>query len=319
VAASTLFTDPAAVDAWDAWFRWRDDVGLRDRTISSTWWRVADAIALAEGPRASAWSQRLVHAFSLWRLLPDERLLASAGTGAAPDRGGILHAVVNVAAFVIAPMTSHAKLDVHEFDDTTVLAMRLLDDARAAVMAGDETVELRIGLMGFADALAMLGIDYDSLDAMEQARGIAHALASGALRGSVELARERGGAPCDQERLAAVARSRHLSPALIADAQRWGVRHARLSRIQPHPRLSLLANNASVALDPAAHRPASLTAQVGIRAAMQPWIDDPIDYPLRATDAPDALDAERAARLASEHRLPSPRVGLPDTGPVELR
>lgn len=307
------------MDAWDAWFRWRDGDGLRDRDISSTWRRVADAIALAEGARATAWSQCLVQAFSRWRLLPDERLLRSAGTGAALDRGGVLHAVVNVAAFVIAPMASHAKLDVHELDDITALAMRLLDDARAAVLAGDETVELRIGLMGFADALAMLGIDYDSLDAIEQARGIAHALASGALRGSVELARERGGTPCDLEPLLAVARSRHISPALIADAQRWGARHPRLSCIQPHPRLALLANNASVALDPAAHRPATLTAQVGIRAAMQPWIDDPIDYPLRAACAPDAFDVEQAARLAAEHRLPSPRISVPDIGPADMR
>ena len=42
------FLDPVAVEAWDAWFRWREDGQLRDISVEATWERVAGALAQAE-------------------------------------------------------------------------------------------------------------------------------------------------------------------------------------------------------------------------------------------------------------------------------
>ena len=75
VTTFTTFSSPAAVDAWDAEFRWRDAHRLRDVTIDDTWHRVAEAAAAAEPEHASAWSARFVDAFSRWRLLPEAHLL----------------------------------------------------------------------------------------------------------------------------------------------------------------------------------------------------------------------------------------------------
>ena len=311
---TTRFTDPAAVDAWDHWFRWRHAEGLRDRTIDATWARVAQAVAEAVDDRACM--RRYIDAFSRWQLLPDERLLRSAGTASNPGPLDSPAATLNVSAFVTAPLTRQAQWDVEAFSRVAALAVRLLDDA--LVVAHGATPgfrDLRIGVIGFADALGLLGIGYADPEAVELVRRVGAALAHGTLRGAVDLAHERG--PIDRHPVHRVAlwRDRGTPAPLIDDALRWGVRHARLSAIERQPRLALLANNASDALDPAPprHRPRAdgtansqatphtprvttvdhLTPQLALRAAIRPWIDAPIDYPL-VTPA----DADPQTRVA---------------------
>lgn len=325
MAHTTEFTDPAAVEAWDAWFRWRSDEGLRDRTIDATWWRVAEALATVEGVQAPLWAYRFVEAFSRWRLLPDARILRSAGTGEACDLEDGLSAVLNAAAFVTLPSSPQASLDTQALIATAALAVRMLDDAALALFP-DAPVrpEARIGLIGMADALRLLGLAYDSPQARDQARIVAACLAQGALRGSVDLACERGACDTDLEPLRALWQLREMPAALVEDAARCGVRYARLTGIEPHPRLAQLANNASDALDavPAVPResqesgrrheaflPAasasfpSLTAQVELRAALQPWIDAPIAYPLALLAPTEPTEIEAAMRLADQHGL----------------
>lgn len=307
MVSTTRFTDPAAVDAWDNWFRWRHAQGLRDRTIDATWARVAHAVAEAVDDRACM--RRYIDAFSRWQLLPDERLLRSAGTASNPGPLDSPAATLNVAAFVTAPLTRQAQWDAEGFSRVAALAARLLDDA--LVVAHGPTPgfrDLRIGVMGFADALGLLGIGYDDAGAVELARRVGAALAHGTLRGTVDLARERGAIDQHPAHRVAQWRDRGTPEPLVDDALRWGVRHVRLSAIERQPRLALLANNASDALDPApppgpraegtassaatrhgARAPAvaNIAAQLALRAAIQPWIDAPIDYPLVAPAEPD--------------------------------
>lgn len=325
MAHTTEFTDPAAVEAWDAWFRWRSDEGLRDRTIDATWWRVAEALAVVEGMQAPLWAYRFVEAFSRWRLLPDARILRSAGTDDACDFADGLSAVLNAAAFVSLPSSPQAGLDTQALTATAALAVRMLDDAALALFP-DAPVRpgAHIGLIGMADALRLLGLAYDSPQARDQARIVAACLAQGALRGSVDLACERGACDTDLEPLRALWRMREMPAALVEDAVRCGVRYARLTDIAPHPRLAQLANNASDALDPVPavprepHEPArrletshqaasapfpSLIAQVELRAVLQPWIDAPIAYPLALMAPSDPAEIEAAMRLADQHGL----------------
>lgn len=303
----TRFVDPAAVDAWDRWFRWRHAGSLYDRTIDATWQRVADAIA-GHDKHGMSWAHRYVEAFSHWLLLPDERLLRAAGTGV--EAGPLVppSAALNVAAFVVSPQTDQARFDDERFSGVAALAVRLLDDALVATAGTAPSVSaLHIGLIGFGDALQMLGIGYDDAHALAQARTVGRALAIGTLRGTTELARERGSIADGTAHLAALCRDRDLPLALVEDAKRQGVRHARLTAIERQPRLALLANNASDALDPSLPRQrrasamgttrraaAGMTmtvedmmaAQLAIRAAIQPWIDAPIDYPLATVCEP---------------------------------
>jgi len=344
VVPTTCFTDPAAVDAWDRWFRWRDARGTRDRTIDATWWRVARATAASAG-----WAERYADAFSRWQLLPDERLLKSAGTGVPSPAWDALSATLNVASFVRAPRTPRARFDRESFSGIAGLAVRLLDDAlvhaEAADTAGVHTSappppagipdvasaapRLHIGVLGLADALHLLGVDYDSPAAAAMAAQVGQALAEGTLAASVELARERG-ARVVPVLTPLLMRGRVLPLALARDLQRYGLRHGRLTAIERQPRLALLANRASDALCPsplraraqpvsamaawlavgrapldadAACRPGQpeaectgserlgserlgserlVAAQQALRAAIRPWIDAPIDYPLGA-------------------------------------
>ena len=299
--SASPFTTVAAVESWDTWFRWRDSGGLRDRTIETTWWRVARAIAAAEAGQAEEWSRRFFEAFAQWRLLPDETLLRCAGTLGDAATVGPLTATVNAAAFARGP---GSRFDFAGLADAAALAVRLLDDARpSAAAAGGRDEEIRVGLLGMGDALEELGLDYDSAAARNFAGDVASALAHGALRGSVELARERGaraGAPDANGPVPKV------DAALADDLHRWGGRFARLTAIAPQPRLARLANAASDALDPSVRTPASLVSQLRMRAAAQPWIDAPIDYPLALSGERSGDQVEEASRFAQSQGIALP-------------
>jgi len=296
VVVVTRFTDPIAVDTWDTWFRWREGGALRDFTIDATWWRVAEALANVEGMQAPLWAYRYVDAFSRWRLLPDERLLQSAGTGAMIADFDRPAAVLNVAAFVVASST--LRFDRDRFAETAAMAVRLLDGALGLHGSAQPSAGLRIGVIGLADALGLLGLPYASVEAQLQAREIATALAEGTLRGAIDLAGERGALDPhpDRHRLEARWRTRGVSDWLIREGLRCGVRYTALTAIDPHPRLASLANSVNDALDPSPVRAGNealldaesfRAAQLELRAVMQPWIDAPIDYPfIEATSCP---------------------------------
>jgi ribonucleoside-diphosphate reductase alpha chain len=247
------FVDAVAVEAWDAWFRWRDRAELHDLSIDATHARVAHALAAAEpAASAAAFERNLVDACSSWQLLLDERLLASAGTHRAqwPDDAPV--AVLNPAMFVRDRLSANARFDHAAFASIAELAVHALDNALALASpcsAGDGT-HLRIGLVGLADALAFLGLGYDTAGARGEAYWIAQTLAEGCCRGTIRLACDRG----PRRQLADHPRLRSMldsSPfALRRDAERYGLRHSQLTAITSQQRLALLANNVADAIDP---------------------------------------------------------------------
>jgi ribonucleoside-diphosphate reductase alpha chain len=232
------FTDMVAVRAWDTWFRWRDAVGLRDRTIDATWWRVARAIARAEGAHADAWSRRFYDAFSRWQLLPDEALVRTAGTTLPRSRDDVLRVSVNAHAFATGRADS-----LDGLAEAGTLAVRILDDARKGLDAPPG--EFHVCLLGVAQALSVLGLEYDSDAGRQAAAGMAAAVARGVRLGIDET----GLANC-------------------------------LTAIEPQPRLAALANATSDGIEPLPGATASADARRGLRLAVQPWIDAPIDTPV---------------------------------------
>ena len=275
MAIATRFTDPIAVETWDACFRWREGDALRDVTIDDTWWRVAHAVAAPERGK-SAWAGRYVEAFARLRLLPDERLLRCAGTDVPNETTDSPAAVLNAGAFVDAWVGMPPRFNRKAFMDTAALAARLLDDALRSTQLFTPDAGLRIGLVGFGDALAKLGVPYDTGAAREFARVMATDLAEGCLRGAVALAEERGGTRSPG--LVARLQSQGMPAPLVEAALRHGVRHGQLTCLEPHPLLARLANGARDALDPApnAASPSALEAERAIGEEMQPWIDAPI-------------------------------------------
>ena len=311
------FLDAAAVDAWDAWFRLREDGELRDLSIESTWQRVATALAGAEVATAKPWSRLFFEAQAQWRLVLDERVLAGAGSAAAVWPADPV-AVLNLPAFVGGAFTAGAHVDDAALRDTAEIAVRCLDNVGLLNATG--TAAPHVGVIGLADALAMLGDDYDSDRARCRASAVARTIAEGCLAASIRLARERGARMRPNDIVRQTWRRRDVPLHLVADADACGLRHAQLTSIQPQPRLAQFANNVTDALDPlgceygwrgrssrarpgqpcgyaaavarlvvngesalrAVAPPADVpaAAQLALRASMQAWVDAPIDYPL---------------------------------------
>lgn len=297
------FVTPVAVEAWDTWFRWRENGALRDDTIDATWRRVASALASVEDESGrAAFERRLLDAFVGWRLLLDERVLATAGTGKGSWSDDDLVAVVNAACFVRAHGALRPTLDIDAMKDCADLAVHALDNAiLLGNGAGRGAKKLRVGVIGLADALTSLGLDYAGAEARACAQSVAQALAEGSLRATVALAATRDAmVRCDASWIDS-ARRRGMPADLIERASLHGLRHASLTAITSQPRLARLANNASDAVLPAAgvntsagHGAArwtamsatSVPAQLDMRGAMQPWIDEPIACPVRSADTP---------------------------------
>lgn len=333
------FIDPVAVEAWDAWFRWRGRSGLHDISIEDTWRRVAAALAAPESPPdAAQWRARFQQALLAWRLLPDERLLASAGTGRIAWAQGPLHACLNMAGFV--PPVSQFQLAA--ITDCAALAVRALDNA--ALIARMAKPRLRIGLIGVAGALHLLGLRYDSDEGRALVASFARALAEGCFRASIELARERGAGRGDAAAAIVRGARRGLPENLLREAETCGLRHCATTAITSQRRLAMLANAVADGLDPlmgANHAyifvaPGgertvvssgyALTVSIGdhdaatpdtlenqgwqpqlrMRAAVQPFVDQAIAYPLLVAHLPDDRERSEAERLASRLGLVKP-------------
>jgi ribonucleoside-diphosphate reductase alpha chain len=245
---SSPFLETAAVDAWDAWFRWREHGELRDVSVDATWQRVANALAEAEADSQADWGLRYFDAQAQWRLLVDERILASAGTACAEWPANPV-AVINAASFVVAPCTPQVRIDHRAMQCTAELAVRCLDNALQLCSRSDCGTP-RVGLIGVADAIALLNHGYDSPAGRNEAGEIAKSLAAGCMRANVSLAAERGAKLTCSDEIRTAARARRMPQELIDDAIRLGLRHRELSAITSQRRLARFANNVSDALDP---------------------------------------------------------------------
>lgn len=322
------FLNPQAVETWDTWFRWRSDGQLLDVTIDDTWARVASALTTEPSTRRPGYKRWLAHSLAGWHLLLDERVIAGAGTATQQWRADDLYAALNAACFVRAPRTGHATFDFVHFEEVAALALHALDDA--ATLAGDDAGQppcVRVGIVGLSDALALLGLAYDSDDGRAQAAAIARALAHGCLAGSIALARDRGARVRCDDVWSEQARRRGYRRDLIEAAARYGLRQRLHTSIVSQPRLALFANGVADALDPLpTHIPgmadasasrrcddamsaiaaADVTAQLRLRAAVQPWIDEPIAYPVVIDCEPRPADIDAWNALAHELDLAPP-------------
>lgn len=248
-ATPTSFVDPVAVEAWDAWFRWREGNELRDLTIDATWSRVTGALSSLAPAQPVQHEQQIGDAISSWRLLPDERILAGAGTRGFvwPRRG--LSTTINVARFVSLPFTARASFQAEPLAATVLLALRLMDDVRHA--AGCADAALRLGIVGLADAVALLGADYTDDSGVAAAEQIARLFATASLLASSELARERGAVADTDAREHTLRRfDAQLSAGERRTIRVHGLRFGPLTTADSQPRLALLANNVADALQP---------------------------------------------------------------------
>jgi len=329
------FLNTQAVETWDTWFRWRDRGHLRDLTIEYTWERVAAALAASRPDAARpGYQRRLFDAFSAWQLLLDQRVLATAGTAAPQWDSADLTAALNIASFVRAPGLPHASIDHALLEEVAALAVYALDDA--ALLGSKSPLypagSLHIGVIGLGNALEFLGLAYDSAAACREAERIAASLASGCLAGSIALARDHVSGQSVSSEWQRRANARAHARELTAAVERYGLRYANLTAISSQQRLACFANGVADAMDPNLQRacvqPAcgpldarratldtdavvdnaqtttlqrpSVPAQLRLRAAVQPWIDAHIQYPLIASEYPSDEQLRAWNNLAAD-------------------
>jgi ribonucleoside-diphosphate reductase alpha chain len=167
---------------------------------------------------------------------------------------------LNLVHFVRQPFEHGAAVDWSELEAATAVAVRLLDnvvdvsryplEAQAAEARGSRRIGL--GITGLADALIMLGLNYDSDSAREVAAEILRCMRDAAYQASIDLAQEKGPFPHLDKTPYLHSTFIQRLPAGLRDAiARHGIRNSHLLAIAPAGSISLLANNVSNGLEPA--------------------------------------------------------------------
>jgi ribonucleoside-diphosphate reductase alpha chain len=176
-----------------------------------------------------------------------------------PPYGACNLGSLNLAAFVRDPFTPAARLDHDALRDAARVAVRFLDNVveisrfplfrqRVEALA---TRRIGLGITGLADALAMLGLRYDSLPARNFAATVMRAIRDAAYEESVELARERGPFQrFDGTQYPERPFIRRLPQAIQAGIRHHGTRNSHLLAIAPAGTISLLAGNVSSGIEP---------------------------------------------------------------------
>jgi ribonucleoside-diphosphate reductase alpha chain len=176
-----------------------------------------------------------------------------------PPYGSCNLGSLNLTTFVAEPFTPAARLDGEALRDAARTAARFLDDVIEVSrfpldrqrLEAHRSRRVGLGITGLADALAMLGLRYDSPGARELAASAMRTVRDAAYGASVELARERG---CferfEAERYAAQPFIRRLPETIQAGIRRHGIRNSHLLAIAPAGTISLLAGNVSGGIEP---------------------------------------------------------------------
>jgi ribonucleoside-diphosphate reductase alpha chain len=166
---------------------------------------------------------------------------------------------INLTAFVTNPFSSRGRFDHERLAEIVRISVRFLDDVidvsgfPLPQQAGHarNTRRIGLGITGLADALAMLGMHYDSDQALDFAAQTMELIRDTAYEASVDLATEKGAFPLfDKDKYLRTPFIQRL-PAKIRDAiASGGVRNSHLLAIAPTGTISLLAGNVSSGIEP---------------------------------------------------------------------
>lgn len=181
---------------------------------------------------------------------------------------------INLAAVVSAPFSADAAIDYERLAELSAVAVRFLDNVidvsrfplEEQAAQAHRTRRIGIGITGLGDALAMLGLRYDSTDARSVAAGIMRCIRDAAYRASIELAAEKGPFPAfDAARYCESPFIARLPGELREALGRNGIRNSHVLSIAPAGTISLLAGNVSSGVEPIY----ALEAERSVRGAKQ--------------------------------------------------
>ena len=169
---------------------------------------------------------------------------------------------IDLTRFVLLPFEGNARFDFASFAELARVAVRMLDNVLDVTVwpLPQQQEEARskrrvgLGFTGLGDALVMLNLRYDTLDAREMARQISEVMRDAAYEASVELARERGAFPLFNADLYLTGPrfASRLPQPLKERIRTHGIRNSHLLSIAPTGTISLaFADNASNGIEPA--------------------------------------------------------------------
>ncbi len=132
-------------------------------------------------------------------------VISNCGEVPLEDGGACNLGSINLSRLVIDGFTDNARINWNELERVTRLATRFLDNVvgwNISLNALDkqrtaaaETRRLGLGVMGIADMLFQLGLEYDSEDGIAVIEKVCNVIANTAYRESAELAEEKGASP----------------------------------------------------------------------------------------------------------------------------
>jgi ribonucleoside-diphosphate reductase alpha chain len=194
---------------------------------------------------------------------------------------------LNLATFVRDPFGPQASLDLGALRRAASTAVRLLDDVldvtgfplprqRREALA---TRRIGLGITGLGDALAKLGLRYDSEDGRAAAVRALESVKLAAYGASARLAAEKGAFPAwDRDRYLAGAFASRLPGRLRDRIAASGLRNSHLLAIAPTGSVSLLAGNVSPGIEPIPaleqrRRLGTEDGEVELRVADRAWAE----------------------------------------------
>lgn len=163
--------------------------------------------------------------------------------------------------FVKNAFTPEAFFDMEGFQKAVTIQCRFLDNVLDATMwplkqqkfESDNKRRIGVGFTGLGNALTMLGLRYDTPEALEKAAEIAENMRNSAYLASVELAKEKGSFPFfDAEKyLEEGTFASRLPEEIKNEIRKHGIRNSHLLSIAPTGTVSLaFADNASNGIEP---------------------------------------------------------------------
>lgn len=169
---------------------------------------------------------------------------------------------IDLTRFISRPFADDAQFDEAAFVEVARIATRMLDNVLDVTVwpLPQQQEEARskrrvgLGFTGLGDALVMLNLRYDTVQARNQAQKISELMRDAAYDASVELARERGAFPLFNADLylSGTSFASRLPAPLKERVRTHGLRNSHLLSIAPTGTISLaFADNASNGIEPA--------------------------------------------------------------------
>ncbi len=139
------------------------------------------------------------------------------------------------------------------------IAVRFLDNVidvsgyplKEQEKASKEARRLGLGILGLADALAMMKVRYDSDKALEKVENLLKFIRNESYRASVELAKEKGSfEKFNFDEWSKSEYVQRLPKDIIEDIKKYGIRNVEILSIAPTGSISILAGNVSSGIEP---------------------------------------------------------------------